>query len=628
MNKSPMYLMRERRFFPFFMTQFFGALNDNILKNALVILVTFNGLSVMGLSSNLLVNVCAACFILPFFLFSATAGQIADKYDKAMLIRRIKLFEILIMVLAVAGFYLSNFYMLITALFLAGVQSSFFGPIKYAIIPQELKKEELMAGNAVVEMGTFLAILVGIILGSKLIGLERVGTLWVCAFLLAVSVLGYVFSRAIPSNQAADPGLKLNLNPITQTWQTLKYTHQNDTVFKSILGISWFWFFGASMLTQLPNYTRKTLGASDDVYILFLSIFSISIALGSLLCERLSGKAVEIGLVPIGSFFMTLFAVDWYCASQSFGHFSDVLNLGAFLDAKGSYRILIDILGLGLFSGFFIVPLYAYVQKNTAPELRSRVISGNNILNALFMVVSAVVCAGLLAIGLTIPQLFLIIALMNVAVALYIYTLVPEFMLRCVVWVVVNIMYRLKHKGLENIPEEGAALIICNHVSFIDSLVVASGSRRPIRFVMYYKIFEAPILKGFFKSVKAIPIAGHKESPEVKAQAFAKVSECLRNGELVGIFPEGQLTSDGEMKAFQRGVEEILAKNPVPVVPMALNGLWGSFFSRKYGAAMTKPFKRVWSRVELRVGEVMPPDEVTADKAYRRVAELLNWSEK
>lgn len=628
MNQSPFRLMKKRRFLPFFITQFFGAMNDNVLKNALVVLITFQGLSLAGLSKDILVNLCAACFILPYFLFSATAGQIADKYDKATLIKRIKLCEILIMLIAIFGFYTQNIIVLLSALFLAGTQSAFFGPIKYAIIPQALKKQELMAGNAVVEMGTFLAILLGIILGSKLIGVEHYGAVGVCAMLLIFSVLGYLASRFIPDSAPADANLKMDLNPFTQTLKTLKFTRQNNAVFKSILGVSWFWFFGASVLTQLPNYTRDVLGANDDVYILFLATFSISIALGSFLCERLSGKVVEIGLVPIGSFFMTLFALDWYCASTAFDMPSSVIGVDAFFASKGSFRIILDVMGLGVFSGFFIVPLYAYIQQNTQAKSRSRVISGNNILNALFMVASAIICAVLLSAGLSIPALLLVIGLMNVVIALYIYTLVPEFMVRCLVWVVVNIMYRLKHKGLENIPQEGSALVICNHVSFIDSLVIASCSRRPIRFVMYYKIFETPVLKHFFKTVKAIPIAGHAESPEVKEQAFAQISECLRNGELVGIFPEGQLTSDGEMQAFQKGVEQILSKDPVPVVPMALCGLWGSFFSRKYGSAMTKPFKRFWSRVELRVGAVMPLETVTAEKAYRRVADLLNWSEK
>lgn len=628
MNQSPFRLMKKRRFLPFFITQFFGAMNDNVLKNALVVLITFQGLSLAGLSKDILVNLCAACFILPYFLFSATAGQIADKYDKATLIKRIKFCEILIMLLAAFGFYSQNIIVLLSALFLAGVQSAFFGPIKYAIIPQALKKQELMAGNAVVEMGTFLAILLGIILGSKFIGIENYGATWVCVALLIFSVLGYVASRFIPPSEPADASLKMDLNPFTQTLKTLKFTRKDDAVFKSVLGVSWFWFFGASVLTQLPNYTSRVLGANDDVYILFLAIFSISIAIGSFLCERLSGKVVEIGLVPIGSFFMTVFALDWYCASAAYQMPSSTVGVGGFFDVKGSIRIVLDVMGLGIFSGFFIVPLYAYIQQKTEVKSRSRVISGNNILNALFMVASAIMCAVLLSSGLSIPALFLVIGLMNVAVALYIYTLVPEFMLRCIVWVVVNIMYRLKHKGLEHIPQEGPVLVVCNHVSFIDSLVIASCSRRPIRFVMYYKIFEAPVLKRFFKTVKAIPIAGHNESPDVKAKAFETISECLRNGEVVGIFPEGKLTGDGEMQAFQKGVEHILEKDSVPVVPMALCGLWGSFFSRKNGAAMTKPFKRVWSRIELRVGEVMAPEEVTAEKAYRRVAELLDWSEK
>lgn len=627
MQNSLMGLLSKKRFGPFFVTQSLGAFNDNVFKNAVAFMVTYQAAS-YGISeklSDVFANLLLLAIILPFFLFSAIAGQIADKYEKSSLVRRIKLLEIIIMAIAVYGFSTGNVYWLIFIALLMGTQSAFFGPIKYGILPQHLKDNELIAGNAAVETGTFIAILLGVIAGNKLMAIEGQGIVYVAVAVISIAVVGYLFSRFIPSAPAADPELKLNLNPVSSTLETLGYCRENDVVFKSILGISWFWFFGATILTQIPNYTQFYLAGDENVNILLLATFSIGIGLGAFLCEKASGDVVEIGLVPIGAFIITLFSLMlWWFSPVRLAEPPELLNsLSAFFDMSGAIGILVSVLGIGAAGGLFTVPLYALVQQRSSAQYRSRIIAGLNILNSLFMVVSAIASIAWLSAGMGISSMFVALAVLNVLVAIYIFKLVPEFMMRCIIWILVHVLYRVKHKGLENIPKEGAAVMVCNHVSFVDALVLASCSRRPPRFVMYYKIFAIPVMSFIFRTGKAIPIAGMKENPEMMERAFDSIAEALDNGDLVVIFPEGKLTGDGEIDAFKGGVERILERNPVPVIPMALRGLWGSFFSREGGSAMKRPLHRsLWSKIELFVGESIPAEQVTKERLQEVVESL------
>jgi hypothetical protein len=620
---SQFQLLRQRRFLPFFLTQFLGAFNDNLFKNALVMLLVFDASRRASLAPALLVNVAAGLFILPFFLFSATAGQLADKYDKSRLIRIIKLAEIAIMGVAAAGFAAGSLALLFVALFLTGVQSALFGPVKYAILPQHLREAELVGGNAFVESGTFVAILLGTMLGGLLSAAPQ-GAVWVSAGVLATAAAGYWASRHVPPAPAAAPGLRMDWNPLSQTWRILSYTARNATVFNSVLGISWFWFYGALFLAQLPSYAKDVLGGDAQVVTLLLTVFTVGIGLGSLLCERMSGHKVEIGLVPFGSIGLTLFAADLFLASPAVtAEAPAAVGLTAFLAQTQAARILLDLFLLAVSGGFFIVPLYALVQLRSDPEHRSRIIAGNNILNSAFMVAASLIAVGLLAAGLTIPQLFLVTALMNAAVALYIYRLVPEFLLRFLVWLLIHSVYRLDKQGLEHIPEEGPAVLACNHVSFVDALVIAAACRRPIRFVMDHNIFRIPLLNFVFREGRAIPIAPAREDPGLLEQAYEKVSESLAAGELVGIFPEGRITDTGELGKFRSGIRRIVERDPVPVVPMALRGLWGSFFSRKGGPAMMKPLRRgILSRIALVVGEPIPSEALDEAELRERVLAL------
>ncbi|GMQ97022.1 MAG: MFS transporter [Gammaproteobacteria bacterium] len=616
-------LLSSRRFGPYFLTQFLGAFNDNVYKNALIILIAFQGVSLAGVDSNVLVNLSAGLFILPFFLFSATAGQIADKYEKSRLIRIIKMSEVMIMLLAAAGFMLNSLPLLIAVLFLMGTQSTFFGPIKYGILPQHLRPEELTGGNGLVQMGTFVAILVGTITGGLLIEVKGTGPLWVALTVIMIALTGYTASRAIPFTPPTAPRLRITANLFAETWQIMRYATDNRTVFLSILGISWFWFLGASYLAQLPLYTREFLGGGERVVTLLLASFSIGIGIGSVLCDKLSGHKVEIGLVPLGSIGLTVFGVDLFFASPGMPVSATMLGAGEFLTKVQGWRIVIDIILIGLFGGFYIVPLYALIQTRTPDDRRSRVIAAANIFNALFMVISAIVAIVLLSvIGLTIPQLFLVVALFNAAVAVYIYTLVPEFLMRFLVWLLIHTIYRVDKEGLAHIPDEGAAVLVCNHVSFVDALIIAGCCRRPVRFIIYYKFYNLPVLNFIFRTAKAIPIAGAGEDRALLKKAMDDVSIALRAGELVCIFPEGKLSADGGLNEFHPGIEHIIKRDPVPVIPMALRGLWGSVFSRVEGRGVWLALRSLRSLVELVIGKAVSPKYVDVRDLQARVAML------
>lgn len=614
-----MKLLSSRRFLPFFLTQLLGAFNDNLFKNGLTLLIAFQTASISQESSNTLVNIAAGLFILPFFLFSPIAGQLADKFEKAMLIRRIKLLEILIMILGAVAFYLENSVMLIGILFLMGTQSALFGPVKYSLLPQALKDEELIGGNALVEFGTFLAILLGLIASVFIIGFG-VGSMAVAVVLVAC--IGYWASRSIPGLPAAAPELEISFNLVKQTRNILLDARRNTTVFYSVMGISWFWFIGITYVTQLPNFVRYDLGGNEQVYILLLAMFSIGIGIGSFLCEKLSGRMVEIGLVPIGALGLTLFGIDIYF-SQSVSVSDLLMTPAEFLSSSSNYRVMFDIVMLGISGGIYIVPLYALVQQRSDEKKRSRVIAANNVLNALFMVVASLYGLFALKAGITIPTLFLIMALMNAAVAVFIFMLVPEFIMRLLVWLLVHSVYRVRKIDLEKIPDNGPLVLVCNHVSFVDALVLIGSIRRPIRFVMYYKIFQIPILSFIFKTANAIPIAGAKEDVELMRKAFDQVSNALNDDQVVCIFPEGKITDDGEMNEFKAGVSRILERNPVPVVPLALRGLWGSFFSRKYGNAMHRLLPRgFFSKIDLVAGDLIPASEANLDRLSEAVLGL------
>jgi 1-acyl-sn-glycerol-3-phosphate acyltransferase len=614
-------LLTQRRFWPMFWTQFLGAFNDNFFKNALVILIAYKAVQVGGFDAQQMVALAGGLFILPFFLFSAVAGQMADRFSKSAFIPWIKTAEIAVMSLAAVGFLAESITLLLVVLFLMGLQSALFGPVKFGILPQLLGKDELVAGNALVEMGTFLAILLGTIGGGLLIATDN-GGLYVSLAVVAFAIFGTLTSLFLIKLPAEAPDLKIQWNPVTPAWRIFKHTRANYSIFQSILGISWFWFLGASVLAVFPTWCSEVLNADETVVTLLLALFSVGIGIGSMLCERLSRGHLELGLVPLGSIGMTIFLVDLFIAGRPDSALGEMQSAGMFLAHSGNWRILVDLFALAVFGGFYIVPLNTLVQQRAEPAHRSRVVAGGNIISAFFMVLSAGALIGAGAIGMTIPQIFLVLALLNCAVALYIYLLIPEFLYRFLCWMLANVMYRLRVVGEENIPEEGPAVLVCNHVTFIDWMIIAAACKRPVRLVMHYSFGKYPVMNWLCRQAHVIPIASAKENPEVLKAAYDQIALELEAGNVVCIFPEGGLTKDGNLQPFRSGIEKIIARTPAPVVPLALCGLWGSYFSRKDNKALRRPFRRVWSRLELRIGAAVPAEEAKAPLLQDQVLEL------
>ena len=625
-------LLKQRRFAPFFWTQFAGAANDNLFKFAFTVMVTYQ-LSISWLPPSLAGLAIGALFILPFLLFSATSGQLTDKFEKTRMIRFVKNLEIVIMLIAAAGFLVPQpelqAVILLGCTFLMGLHSTLFGPVKFAYLPQALSERELTGGNGMVEMGTFVAILLGQVAGGLLVAVPGVGPMYVALACVGLAVLGRAVAQYIPLAPATDPGLKINWNPLTETWRNLKLASSNIVVFRSMLGISWMWFFGAVFLSQFPSFAKEVLHGNEQVASLLLVVFSIGIATGSLLCEVLSKRHVEIGLVPLGAIGMSVFAIDLYFASRSLPA-SSVMSLGSFIAQPQHWRVMFDLALLSLFAGLYSVPMYALIQLRSQATHRARIIAANNILNALFMIVSAILAGALLKTGFTISQIFLFVGLANAVVAFYIFMLVPEYLMRFIAFMLSRCVYRFKVTGDDHIPTTGAALLTCNHVSFVDPVLLMAASPRPIYFVMDHRIFKMPVLGWFFRLLKAIPIAPKSEDPAMYESAFEAAAKVLRDGDLLAIFPEGGLTKNGELQAFKGGIMKILDNAErdgitVPVIPMALTNLWGSFFSRaEKGVAMVKPFRRgVWSRVGLNVGEPIAAQNVNTEGLRDTVERLF-----
>lgn len=625
-------LLGQRRFAPFFWTQFAGAANDNLFKFAFTVMVTYQ-LQLSWMPPAMAGLVIGALFILPFLLFSATAGQLTDKFDKTKMIRFVKNLEIAIMLLAAWGFVRADAVLLLGCVFLMGLHSTLFGPVKFAYLPQVLDARELTGGNGMVEMGTFVAILLGQVAGGLLVALPAVGHTTVAVACVLLALVGRGVAQAIPRAPATDPGLVINWNPFSETWRNLKLAHGNIVVFRSLLGISWMWFFGAVFLSQFPSFAKEVLHGNEQVASLLLVVFSVGIGVGSLLCETLSRRQVEIGLVPLGAIGMSVFAIDLYFASRALPPVA-VQGLAEFVGRAAHWRVMADLGLLSLFAGLYSVPMYALIQLRSQPTHRARIIAANNILNALFMIGSSVIAGALLGAGFTIPQIFLFTGIANAVVAFYIFMLVPEYLLRFVSWLLSHFVYRFQVRGEQHIPAEGAAILVCNHVSFVDAVLLMAASPRPIRFIMDHQIFKVPVLGGLFRLAKAIPIAPQKEDPAAYERAFAQAVAVLREGDLLAIFPEGALTRDGELQPFKGGIMKILdsarAEGLVaPVIPMALSNLWGSYFSRierrgDKATAMVKPFRRgFFSRVGLHVGGEVPPAEVQPELLQQRVRMLL-----
>lgn len=645
---SQLKLLGQKRFAGVFWTQSIGAFADNFYKQSLIMMVALGALHSDRVPDKSLAALAGALLMLPFVLFSATAGQLADKYDKARLIVGLKLAEMVFSVVGTYAVFTQNLDLCLVVLLFFGFQAAFFGPLKYSILPQLLHREELVTGNAWVEMSTNVFILVGTILANVLVsrGLHDHRMLPVGGVLMVLAVLGFLAARTIPASppvrgdQAAsqsgeaqplgsqpsvDPSqVRVEWNPITPTFRILKMIAGQRGILNAVLGVSWFWVLGGVLLTMLPFYVTEVLHSSTDVNTMLFALFSVGVAVGSMLCEKLSFGRLELGLVPFGSIGISLSLFALYLLGGPLPKAAQLYEPIPFLSHPGGAAIALCMFLFSVFTGFFIVPLYTFLQERSAPEQRSRVIAGNNVVNSFFLVGALFVYSWMTdVLKVSLPGVFLVLGLANALVAAYIYTLIPEFFLRFAAYLLSHISYRLKVVGAEKVPEEGGLVLVSNHVSLVDWCLVMAAVRRPVHFVMWHTYGEIPVFRFLFRDAGVIPISSARLRPKILEAAFGRIAECLRNGEVVCIFPEGQITRTGQMNEFRNGVERMVRDTPVPVLPLSISGMWGSNFSRVKRSFWRRFVERpLRSRIEIRFGDPVPADQVNAADLQTRVQAL------
>ncbi|WP_432415686.1 MFS transporter [Chromohalobacter israelensis] len=613
-------LLTQRRFAPFFWTQALGAFNDNVFKNVLLLLLTFVAVPRYGWDTGLLNNLAAGLFILPFLLFSAWGGLLADRLDKQRLIRRLKLLELVTMCVAAAAVWYEAYLLLLALLFMMGTQSALFGPVKYAILPQHLSATELVKGNAWVSLGTFLSILLGTLLAGLLAALDGAWARGAIAVtLVSLALLGCLASLWVPSAPSSQEGA-IQWRPWRGACEVMRDAWREPRVFRALLGISLFWFLGACYLTQLPAWTRDVVHGNEAVVSALLAAFALGVGAGALLCARLSAGRLEVGLVPAGAMIFGLAGLDLGLSQPLAGNDS---GLAALSLVPAFWHQMLDLAAIGLGGGLYIVPLYTLIQLESRDDHRARMIAANNILNALFMVLAAAFGVVMLPlVGASLNAFMLALSAISLTLAAAILCCVPRPVLRLSIFVLIRVLYRLRFRGRQAVPARGAALVVCNHVSFMDALILGGGCPRPLRFLMDRPIYESRWLNWFFRIAGAIPVDSERCDPGGVRRALDEVSHALRQGEVVMLFPEGRLTPDGKVHRFRRGIDIILARDPVPVVPAGLAGLWGSWTSNRGGKALTKWPRRFRARVALYFGDPIPAERATRDEMTRHVVAL------
>lgn len=587
MQVNQFELLKDKRFFPLFVTQFLGAFHDNVFKNALVVLLLYGVASTAQTNTELLVTLAAALFIFPFVIFSALGGQLADKYPKDKVIRVIKLAEIAIAILGCVSLFTGSLILSFATLFALGAQSAFFGPSKYAILPDHLSEKELIAGNALLNTGTFLAILVGTISGTVLVKLD-IGIWMISCIMVGSAVVGYISSRSILPNTPKAPDLKLVINPVTETWDVLRYAFSQERgVVQSIIGVSWFYFLGGMFMAQFPNFTKGTLGADQTVLALFLTIFSVGIAFGGLLNNRLLKGRVEALFVPLASLGITIFSIDLYFASDLVVG-SELMGLGAFLSVPAHWRILFDAWMIAFCGGLFVVPLNAIIQHYTDEKCRARIIAGSAILDATFIFSSAVFAAVMIMMGWEIREIFFVFALMNAVVAIYVCRLLPAYLFKSFLQAVFKLLYKVEVKGLENFEKAGdRAVIVSNHVALLDPPLLAAFLPGKPMFAVNSFVANWFWVKPFLKLVDAFPL-----DPTNPFSIKSLIKEVEKNKHCV-IFPEGRLTETGALMKVYEGPGMIADKADAMILPVRLDGVQHTPFARLKGKVPLKSFPKI-----------------------------------
>lgn len=607
--------MLNKNFKFIFFTQFFGALNDNIFKNALVLLLTYKAISLWSLDSGLLVPLAGLVFIFPFFILSATAGQIADKYPKSLIIKWVKFAEIIIMSIAALGFYLNSYQLLFISLFFMGAQSAFFGPVKYGILPFVAQKGALVKANSLITASTFLAILIGTILGGVFVIADTY--FYIILAILFTAIIGFICSLNIVNIQTETADYKVDYTFFRSTIKTLKLSLKNKDIFFSILGASWLWFTGAAVLSILPLFCKNILGVNAELGTFFLALFTIGMGLGAILVKWVSLEKVEIGLVPIAAFFLAVFLLDLAYIANAFvipdtQSLQNLMSFSVFVEQKYSLRAFADVLLLSISAACLIIPQTTYIQEACDKKIISRIISANNIWNALFMVSAGLLLMLLHSFGISV--IFMVLAAMNFVVAILLYFFKPLACFRFIVNILVRLVYKIEIINLSNLPKTGPYILASNHLSFVDPVCTGGVLKNPVHYVMDWQYYNA--FPRFFKHSGAVPIATRKESPEVLAKAFSVMKEHLERGAVVGIFPEGKISRTGQMQPLMSGIQHILATHPVPIVLCAIDGLWGSVFSFESGKVLWKWPKSFRRKIKLTISTVIKPEDYCPKKSH------------
>lgn len=585
-------LLRTRRFLPLFVAQAIGAFNDNAFRYALSILLIYDLGPRLGFAeghAGLLNTLSAGLLILPFFLFSALAGQIADKFDKAMLAQRIKFVEIAIVALASFSLFTDQIWLQLLVVFLTGTQSAFFGPIKYSILPQHLERQELLGGNGLIEMGTFLSILLGTLFGSFAISSEW-GRHWVSVVMIGLSVMAYLSARQIPAAPAPQPEIKLNANLAQETWRMIGIARERGDVFLAILGISWFWFLGVIFLTQIPLFTQTELHANETVASLIIAAFTVAIGVGSIVTNRLLKGEVSVKYVPIAAILITLFIIDLYFATGALRS-SDASALRTPIDLISSFsgwRVLVDLAAIALCAGLFAVPLYALVQARSSPQKRARVIAANNIVNAVFMTAATILSYVLLDAGLSVRGLFLVVGLANAIAAIWICRLLPQELAAYIARRLFYLFYRVEIKGFENFAKAGRkALIISNHTSFLDGPLISAFLPERCQFAINTRIADRWWVKPAFQLFDLLPI--DPSNP----MAIKTLANGLKRGRKVVIFPEGRITRTGSLMKIYEGPGVIAHLAGAKILPIRIDGAQYTPFSLMKGKLRLRWFPKI-----------------------------------
>ena len=583
-------LLAYKRFAPLFWVQFLGAFSDNVFKSALLILITYEYSDRIGIDSSILNMIAAGIFILPFFLFSATGGVFADKFEKHKLIRGVKLFELAILVLASYAFLYDFVTLLFVCLCLTGLQSALFGPAKYGILPDLLSDKELLSGNALVEAGTFLSILLGTIVGGLLI-LGDIGNIKISILLICCASLGLMSSFFIPYIKSKNPSLPLSLNIISQTAKIFTLGTQKWEIRRIIFGISWFWFLGYVIHSQLNPLTATILNANEQVAVLLLVMFTIGIGIGSILCSRALAGEISARYVPFAGILMSVFSLDLYFTLQGISAISktdDYLSVSAFISQFSNWRVLIDILMLSISAGFYIVPLYTLLQKRVDDKLRSRTIAANNISNAMFMVAASVLVIGVLSVGFSIADLFWMLAVINFFVAIYIMKIIPKQSLKALGKILFRILYRVDIKGLENYPKDnGSYVIVSNHVSFLDGPLLMSYMPEMPVFAINKNVNSKWWAKIFTQFFEMYPL------DSTEPMAVKGLIKILREGRKVVIFPEGRITNNGSLMKIYEGPGKIAELGKADLIPVRIDGAQYTGFGRLAGLVKIRWFPKI-----------------------------------